>query len=86
MRRAIAKHLNVKESAIIRIEEWAYVLFVVIKGVGGRFVSKKVVAKDRQPKNNISGWPQPYADRPDVRRVNDRYPGGVLKVRGVAIE
>ena len=40
---AIARHLNVVESAITRCEEWAKVLFVVVKGLGARFVSKKVV-------------------------------------------
>lgn len=39
---AIANHLNVEEKDIVRIEEWASVDFVVISGVGGRFVSKKV--------------------------------------------
>jgi hypothetical protein len=41
---AIATKLNVLESAIVRIEEWSSVLFVVVKGLGARFVSKKVVA------------------------------------------
>ena len=39
---AIANHLNILESAIVRVEEWAHVLFVVAAGIGGRFVSKKV--------------------------------------------
>lgn len=39
---AIATHLNVLETAIVRIEEWASVIFVVAKGVGARFVSKKI--------------------------------------------
>lgn len=42
---AIATKLNVIESAIVRVEEWANVLFVVVKGLGARFVSKKVVVK-----------------------------------------
>jgi hypothetical protein len=41
---AIATKLNVLESAIVRIEEWTWVMFVVVKGLGARFVSKKVVA------------------------------------------
>ena len=45
MNSAIATKLNVLESAIVRIEEWAHVLFVVVKGLGARFVSKKVVEK-----------------------------------------
>lgn len=40
---AIAQHLNIAESAIIRIEEWANVLFVVCRKLGARFVSKKVL-------------------------------------------
>ena len=40
---AIAQHLNITESAIVRIEEWANVLFVVCRRIGARFVSKKVV-------------------------------------------
>lgn len=39
---AIATKLNILETAIVRIEEWASVMFVVVKGLGGRFVSKKV--------------------------------------------
>jgi len=44
MNAQIAQHLNVAESAITRVEEWVNVLFVVVKGLGARFVSKKVVA------------------------------------------
>jgi hypothetical protein len=40
---AIATKLNVLESAIVRVEEWASVMFVVVKGLGARFVSKKIV-------------------------------------------
>lgn len=40
---AIATHLNVPESAIVRVEEWANVLLAVVRGLGARFVSKKVV-------------------------------------------
>jgi hypothetical protein len=43
MNTAIAQKLNVLESAIVRVEEWANVLFVVVKGLGARFVSKKVI-------------------------------------------
>lgn len=42
MNAAIAQHLNILESAIVRVEEWSKVLFVVAKGIGARFVSKKV--------------------------------------------
>ena len=43
MNSLIAAKLNVLETAIVRIEEWTHVLFVVVKGLGARFVSKKVV-------------------------------------------
>lgn len=46
---AIAQHLNVIESAIIRVEEWKSVIFAVVKGVGARFVSKKVVPAAPRP-------------------------------------
>ena len=42
---AVAKHFNVTESAVVRCEEWAHVLFCVVRGIGARFVSKKVVGK-----------------------------------------
>lgn len=42
MQAAIAQHLNVSESAILKIEEWKNVLFAVVRGLGGRFISKKV--------------------------------------------
>ncbi len=42
MNAQIAQHLNVAEAAIIKIEEWANVIFAVVKGIGARFVSKKV--------------------------------------------
>jgi len=45
MNAQIAQHLNVAESAIIRVEEWASVLFVVCRKIGARFVSKKIVKK-----------------------------------------
>lgn len=39
---AIAQHLNVAEAAIVEVQEWARVLWVRVKGLGARFVSKKV--------------------------------------------
>jgi hypothetical protein len=45
MNTAIAQHLNIAESAIVRVEEWANVMFAVVRGLGARFVSKKVVKK-----------------------------------------
>jgi hypothetical protein len=47
----IANSLNIIETAIVRIEEWANVFFVVAKGIGGRFVSKKVVKVVKEEKN-----------------------------------
>ncbi len=41
----IAAKYNVAESAITEIREWANVFFAVIKGIGGRFVSKKMAPK-----------------------------------------
>jgi len=40
---AIANHLNVAESAITEVQEWARVMWVRVKGLGARFVSKRVV-------------------------------------------
>jgi hypothetical protein len=40
---AIANHLNIAESIISSVEEWAHVLFVRFVGRRPRFVSKKVV-------------------------------------------
>jgi hypothetical protein len=42
MNAVIAQHLNVAESAIVRVEEWANVIFAVVRGLGARFVSKRV--------------------------------------------
>jgi hypothetical protein len=39
----IANHLNIAESVIASVEEWAHVLFVRFIGRRPRFVSKKVV-------------------------------------------
>lgn len=39
----IANHLEVSPNQITKIEEWENCYFVVVKGLGGRFVSKKVV-------------------------------------------
>jgi len=39
----IANHLNIETHMIVRIERWKTVLFVVIRGVGARFVSYKIL-------------------------------------------
>lgn len=43
MNTAIANHLNVIEEAILEVRIWAQVLWVRVRGLGCRFVSKKVV-------------------------------------------
>lgn len=48
MNAQIASFLKIQESQIIRVEEWAQVLLVVIAGKGARFVSKKVVAQVKE--------------------------------------
>ena len=42
----IATSLNVFPNQIKKAEEWANVLFVVVTGLGARFVSKKVIKMD----------------------------------------
>jgi hypothetical protein len=42
---AIANHLNVAADAIVEVQEWARVLWVRVRGLGARFVSKKVGQK-----------------------------------------
>jgi hypothetical protein len=44
----IAAKFNVLESAIVRVEEWANVMFAVIKGIGSRFVSKKLKVEENK--------------------------------------
>lgn len=46
---AIANHLQVSESDVLRVENWFSVLFVVVKGKGGRFVSERVIAGLAEP-------------------------------------
>ena len=50
---AIANHLNVSESAVVRVEEWANVLFAVVTGIGARFVSKKIVEDKTMTKEQM---------------------------------
>lgn len=52
---AVASHLNVVESAVVRVEEWANCLFAVVKGLGARFVSKKVI-KVEETKKVLCMW------------------------------
>lgn len=39
---AIAQHLNLAQELILEVQEWAHVLWVRIKGMRSKFVSKKV--------------------------------------------
>lgn len=64
MNTAIAQHLNVTEEAILRVEEWASVIFTVVRGLGARFVSKKVVKMDL-PK--LEGTEKQVAWAEDIR-------------------
>lgn len=52
---AIATKLNVLESAIVKVEEWAHVMFVVVKGLGARFVSKKVTENKKMELAALEG-------------------------------
>jgi len=56
MTTAIAQHLNVAESAILEVQEWAHVLWVRVRGVGARFVSKKL-EKAMKPKKITYTYP-----------------------------
>lgn len=56
MNAAIAGHLNVIETAILEVREWAYVLWVRVAGIGCRFVSKKVIA-NAAPKSIAYTYP-----------------------------
>jgi hypothetical protein len=45
---AVARKLKIRSKFIIKMQEWQHVLFVVIKGVGARFVSKTCRAEYAQ--------------------------------------
>lgn len=62
---AIAKHLNIVQSEVLRIEEWANCLFVVVKGLGARFVSKKVMEEIKLP--NLKGTEKQVKWASDIR-------------------
>lgn len=66
---AIANHLNVAASAIVEVQEWARVLWVRVKGLGARFVSKKVAAVDSVTYKNIKL-------KPVTKAVMEVYRGG----------
>lgn len=50
---AIAQHLNVAETIIASVEEWAHVLFVRFVGRRPRFVSKKVAMNTEMTKEDL---------------------------------
>lgn len=59
--KAVCNYLGVGTAFVTRYEEWAHVIFVVIKGVGPRFVSKKAIAhlaKIAQINERLSQWAQ----------------------------
>lgn len=65
---SIAQHLNLTEELILEIQEWARVLWVRIKGMRPRFVSKKVVAMITKEEAEamigmpIKGWDKKSAE------------------------
>lgn len=65
MNAAIAQHLNIAESLIAEIQEWASVLWVRFVSGRPRFVSKKVVAKMEMPV--LTGTEKQVAWAADIR-------------------
>jgi hypothetical protein len=59
---AIAQHLNVAAEAIVEIQEWARVLWVRVKGLGARFVSKKVLKAMNGSEKQVAWAEQIKAD------------------------
>jgi hypothetical protein len=57
----IAKHLKVSHWQVTRVEEWTKVLFAVVKGLGARFVSKKVMTQQRRllTSDNLARYRKP---------------------------
>ena len=49
----IANHLNIETNMILRIERCKTVLFVVIRGVGARFVSYKILPNEDTKKTLV---------------------------------
>jgi hypothetical protein len=64
----IATKLNVLKSAIVRVEEWFSVMFVVVKGLGARFVSKKVVEVKK-----VELTPVDFIDKGNKIVLNSKY-------------
>lgn len=59
--KTVCNYLGVGTAFVTRCEEWAHVIFVVIEGVGARFVSKKAIAhlaKVDQINKCLSQWAQ----------------------------
>lgn len=66
----VARHLQVTADAIARIEEWANCLFAVVRGMGARFVSKKIMGTISDTKTPIN-----YGDLANkiTDEINTRY-------------
>jgi hypothetical protein len=59
---AIANHLSVAASAIVEVQEWARVLWVRVRGLGARFVSKKVLKTMNGSEKQVAWAEQIKAD------------------------
>lgn len=68
MKAVIAKFLNISTNAIRRVEEWANCFFVVASGIGGRFVSKKIMKKYVGDRNARRGEKNYFAKRQECRK------------------
>lgn len=78
---AIAKHLNVLESAIVRVEEWANVMFAVVRGVGARFVSKRVVKVSVEQEIVVGQITSSFSEVWDYLKANGKRQGAKLNYR-----
>ncbi|MEM9116870.1 MAG: hypothetical protein AAGD09_03195 [Cyanobacteria bacterium P01_F01_bin.56] len=67
MNAVIAQHLNIAESLIAEVQEWAHVLWVRVKGLGARFVSKKI-AKMTETLPALKGTEKQVEWAEDIRR------------------
>lgn len=77
---AVASHLNLAEELILEVQEWAKVLWVRIKGMRPKFVSKKVVRMNNpvNPFKLAEKEQDERADRADamVAEINEHLPMG----------
>lgn len=82
MQSAIAQHLNVTESAILEVQEWARVLWVRVRGIGARFVSKKVVKTMSSLINRSASEKQANYAQSILDRVNSQIEKMIAKLEG----